>query len=76
MTHENKPYEVRQALQVVVTAPHILGFLQTYDPKLLEQARRALGICTECGQGPLGETGYEHRSSCRFWRNDEQPEDY
>jgi hypothetical protein len=75
MTHENKPYEVRKALQVIVQTPHIVDYLLQNDPKALEQARRALGICIHCGQGPLGEAGYEHKSYCRLWVNDEDPAD-
>ena len=30
--------------------------------------------CPECGQGPRELPAYEHKSTCRWWRNDETEE--
>jgi hypothetical protein len=65
--------KVRAALTVMVTTPHIVNYLTWHDPKALEQARAALDLrtCMECGQGEAYATTYEHKSSCSWWKNDE-----
>ena len=65
---------LRAALLVLVKTVHIRTYLEVHDPKALEQVLAALGTCPECGQGPSYQKAYEHKSTCRWWR-DESDED-
>jgi hypothetical protein len=67
--------QLRRALAVLVTTPHIADYLTNNDPKALGQARAALGTCQDCGQGPALTYAYEHKSTCQWWRDHGDLED-